>query len=231
MSKWIYLKSNCPADALALCSVIATSKKTFNIVRKSIVSQFFVGLDNVIIDFYNPTKDSELIVIEEIESDSWKQKYDTIASLLGIKDQDNYELYCGFVKHIEEIEKKLETERFGLLYLYPHPDQNIDLILVDNLVRLLEFQGIKSISGGTFMLPCIKGSYDLREVIDLRVLCAILPKLHFVVTTEKSIATICEAFGINAFVISHVDKLTVNGLSMTDANQIFNYINLKIKNI
>jgi hypothetical protein len=231
MNKWIYLKSNCPADALALSSVIATSRENFNIVRKSYTSQFFRGLDNVVINFYAPAEDSELIVIEETGSDSWKQKYDTMASLLGVENNGSYEPYCGFAKHIVKIEERLELESIGLLYLNPHPDQNLDLALIDNLVRLLEFQGIKSISGGTCMLPCIKGTLDLREVIDFAVLCAILPKLQFVITTEKSIATICEAFNKNAFVVSHIDKLTVNGIYMSDANQILNYINFKTKNI
>ena len=81
------------------------------------------------------------------------------------------------------------------------------------------------------MLPCIKGTLDLREVIDFAVLCAILPKLQLVITTEKSIATICEAFNKNAFVVSHIDNLTVDGIDMADANQILNYINFKTKNI
>ena len=231
MSKWIYLKSNCPADALALSSVIATSGESFNIVRRSYTSQFFKGIDNVVIDFYTPAEGSELIVIEETDSDSWKQKYDTMASLLGVENKGTYEPYCGFAKHIGKIEERLESEGIGLLYLYPHPDQNLDLVLIDNLVRLLEFQGMKSISGGTCMLPCIKGTLDLREVIDFAVLCAILPKLQLVITTEKSIATICEAFNKNAFVVSHIDNLTVDGIDMADANQILNYINFKTKNI
>ena len=231
MNKCIYLKSDCPADALALSSVIATSGECYKIVRRSNTSQFFKGLDNVVIDFYTPTENSELIVIEETDTDSWKQKYDTMASLLGVENKGGYEPYCGFAKHICDIEKRLESERLGLLYLYPHPDQNLDLILIDNLVRLLEVQGIKSISGGTFMLPCIKGSLDLRGVIDFAVLCAILPSLQLVITTEKSVATICEAFNKNAVVISHIDRLTVDGLNMADANQILNYINHKSKKI
>lgn len=227
MSKWIYLKSNSPADALALSSVIASSDECFNIVRRSNSSQFFKNLDNIVVDFYNSTEDSELIVIEETETDSWKQKYDIIASHLGIVTNGDYKPYCGFFKHIGDIEKRLASECFELLYLYPHHDQNLDLILVDNLVRLLENQGIRSITGGSFMLPCIKGSLDLRGVIDFAVLCAMMPKLQFVITTERSVATICEAFSTSAFVISHINRLMVDGLNMTDANQIINYINLK----
>ena len=135
MNKWIYLKSNCPADALALSSVIATSGECFNIVRRSYISPFFKGLDNIVVDFYTPDEDSELIIIEDTDTDSWKQKCDIVASLLGIETKGGcYEPYCGFVKHIDVIERRLDSERFGLLYLYPHPDQNLDLILIDNLV-------------------------------------------------------------------------------------------------
>jgi hypothetical protein len=231
MNKWIYIKSNNPADALALSSVIATSEKSFNIVRRSYVSLFLRGLNNVVIDFYTPVDDSNLLVIEEIESDSWNLKYDTIASLLEIETKGSYDPYCGFAKHIVDIERRLEAESLGLLYLFPHPDQNLDLVLIDNLARLLESHGIKSISGGTCMLPCIKGTFDLRGIVDFAVLCALLPKIQFVITTEKSVATICEAFNKKGFVVSNIDKLTVDGISMMDANQILNYIILKTKNI
>ena len=231
MSKWIYLKSNNPADALALASVIATSDTNFNIVRRSNASKFFKGMENVVVDFYVPGEESEMTVIEDIDSDSWKQKCDTIASILGLEVNADYKPYDGFVRHIADVEKRVEENSTCLLYLFPHPDQHLDLLLVDHLVRLLEFQGIKSVSGGTYMIPCIKGTADLRQIIDYDVLCAVLPKLNFVITSENSVAALCEAYGKKAFVISHIDGLTFDGLHMMDANQILNYINQKINNL
>jgi hypothetical protein len=95
-------------------------------------------------------------------------------------------------------------------------------------VRLLEIQGVKSISGGTYIIPCIKGTADLRQVVDNDVLCAILPKLKFIITSEKSVVSICEAFGKKAFIVSQIDCLTVDGLNMVDANQAINYMNQKL---
>ena len=231
MNKWIYLKSNNPADALALASVIATSDANFNIVRKSFSSKFFKGLENILVDYYEPSEDSEISIIEEIDSDSWKQKCDTIASILGLGGNKGYKPYEGFVRHISDVEKRIEWNNTCLLYLFPHPDQNLDLPMIDHLVKLFELQGVKSISGGTYLIPCIKGTTDLRQVIDHDVLCAILPKLKFIITSEKSVASICEAFGKEAFVVSQIDSFTVDGLNMADANQIINYINQKLNNL
>lgn len=231
MNKWIYLKSNNPADALALASVLSTNDSNFNIVRRSYASIFFKGLENVVVEFYTPGEESEIITIEEIDSDSWKQKCDTIASILGLEVNANYKPYEGFIRHIADVEKRIEENSTCLLYLFPHPDHNLDLLFVDNLVRLLEIQGVKSISGGTYIIPCIKGTADLRQVVDNDVLCAILPKLKFIITSEKSVVSICEAFEKKAFIVSQIDCLTVDGLNMVDANQAINYMNQKLNNL
>ena len=49
---WIYLKSDNPADALALATVISYSNDSYGIVRRTVNSFFFKGLKNVTIDFY-----------------------------------------------------------------------------------------------------------------------------------------------------------------------------------
>lgn len=231
MKKWVYLKSNNPADALALASVIATSNANFNIVRKSYASKFFKDLENVLVDYYEPSEDTEISIVEEIDSDSWKQKCDTIASILGLGGNKNYKPYEGFIRHIPDVEKRIARNNSCLLYLFPHPDQNLDLLMIEHLVRLFERQGVKCISGGTYIIPCIKGTMDLRQVIDHDVLCAILPKLKFIITSEKSVASICEAFGKKAFVVSQINGFTIDGINMSDANQIINYINQRLNNL
>lgn len=231
MKKWIYLKSNNPADALALASVLATSNTNFNIVRRSYASKFFKGLENVLVDFYVPSEESEMTIIEDIDSDSWKQKCDYIAYILGLEVKEEYKPFNGFIRHIADVEKRIKENNTCLLYLFPHPDQNLDILLVDRLVRLLDLQGVKSISGGTYIIPCIKGTADLRQIIDHDVLCAILPNLEFVITSEKSVASICEAFGKKAFVVSQIDNFTVDSLNMVDANQVINYMNQKLNNL
>lgn len=202
MDKWIYFKSNNPADALALVTILATSKEKYNIVRRSNISQFFNGLENVTIDFYHPQENHDIIILDEINTDSWMEKCDVYASVLNIDIKDDYTPYYGFTEHIDEIDKRLNYQSMFLLYLFPCPEQNLDLFCIDRLVRLLEKQGVKGISGGTSMMPCIKRTLDLRQVISYSVLCSLLSKVLFVITTEKSIATICEAFHKKVFVLN-----------------------------
>ena len=51
--KWIYLKSNNLADALALATVLFHSGLEYHIVRRSCMSPFFSNMDNVHIGFYD----------------------------------------------------------------------------------------------------------------------------------------------------------------------------------
>ena len=227
--KWILLKSNNPADALALATVISKNDCYFGIVRRSNITQFFTGLEKVSISFYVPDDESELVTIEEIETDSWKKKCDIIASQLLLGSISDYSPYSGFEKHIEEIEKYFVSTNNCLLYLLPIPDQNLDLILIDQLVRLMEQQGVRSVSGGSFFYPCIKGTLDLRQTISFSVLCGIMPLISFVITTDRAIASICEAYNKKGFVISQGESMTIDGQILQDANQVLNYINLAIE--
>ena len=55
--KWIYLKSNNLADALALATVLFHSGLEYHIVRRSCMSPFFSNMDNVHIGFYDKNYD------------------------------------------------------------------------------------------------------------------------------------------------------------------------------
>lgn len=66
MNTWIYLKSDNPADALALATVLSNTNKNFNVVRRSINSFVYDGLDNVNVDFYSNLEEDNLLVIDSI---------------------------------------------------------------------------------------------------------------------------------------------------------------------
>lgn len=221
---WIYLKSDNPADALALATVISYSNDSYGIVRRTVNSFFFKGLKNVTIDFYPDSEENNLTVIHEISTDSWFAKYDILAERLNIKVPRESNPYLGFCANNTGIVKQWGDDKNILLYLFPHPDQKIDLMIVDLLVRQFEQKGIKSVSGGTIVLPCIKGTKDLRQLIDLSVLCSIKDKICFILTTEKSIKALGEALGINVYVISHISELMLDDIPMSDSNQMANYI-------
>lgn len=223
--KWIYLKSNNLADALALATVLFHSGLEYHIVRRSCISPFFSNMDNVHIGFYEKSEGSELIVINEVDSDSWKQKCDSIAACLNIGELDSYKPYSGFVKTFDISGYLSQDKNYCLLYMFPHPDLRIDFIFIDQVIRIFEQQGVKAISGGSNMLPCIHGSLDLREVVDVLKLCNLLEKVKFVITTERDIASICEAFDTKAFVIAAGEQMKLDGFVMHDSNEMVNYIN------
>ncbi len=221
---WIYLKSDNPADALALATVISFSNDSYGIVRRTVNSFFFKGLKNVTIDFYTDREDNNLTVINEISTESWFAKCDIIAEKLNVKVPRESDPYIGFCANNTSIVKQWGDDKNILLYLFPHPDQKIDLMIVDLIVRQFEQKGIKSVSGGTIILPCIKGTKDFRQLIDLSVLCSIKNKIYFILTTEKSIKALGEALGVNVYVISHISELMLDDMPMSDANQMANYI-------
>ena len=221
---WIYLKSDKPADALALATVISFSNDSFGIVRRTVNSFFFKGLKSVVIDFYTDSEKNNLIVINEVSTDSWSSKCEILSERLNIKIPREIKPYLGFCANNTGIVKQWGNTQRILLYLFPHPNQKIDLMIVDLLVRQFEQKGIKSVSGGTAVLPCIKGTKDFRQLIDLSVLCSILDKISFILTTENSIKALGEALGVNVHVISHVSELMLDDIPMSDANQMANYI-------
>ena len=103
MSIWVYLKSDNPADALALATLISQTNDYYYIVRRSVYSSFFEGLSNVSIGFFKKTEDAKLVVINEVESDSWRTKCDIIAQKLSMNNY-NYKPYVGFKRIVRGIE-------------------------------------------------------------------------------------------------------------------------------
>lgn len=223
---WVYLKSDKPADALALATVISYSNDSFGIVRRTINSFFFKGLKNVTIDFYSHLEDDNLIIIEDDDTDSWLTKCNRIVKKLdtNVFSPEKWYPYLGFTIKNENIIKQWGEVNRMLLYLFPHPDQKLDLMIVDQLVRQFEQKGVKSVSGGTTILPCINGTMDFRQLIDLSVLLSIKDRIYFMLTTEWSLKVLGEAVGIKVYVISQVSELLLNDNPMLDANQMVNYI-------
>lgn len=221
MRKWIYLKSYNPADALALATVLASTSDNFYIVRQSFCTFIFKNLANVTIDYY--TNGEELIVINQIESKYWLEKCIYISETIGIASQDEYIPYEGFIEHSPYLDSILQQE-YALLYLFPNPYWNIDLILIDKVTKNFNQQKVDFISGGSIILPCINGTKDLREIINISKIAKFRKNIRFILTTEDYITTIGEAFGIKVFIISEDNGIRLNGYPIYDANQIVNFI-------
>ena len=230
MNTWIYLKSNNPADVLALATVMSGTTKTFCVVRRSIYSFTLEGLSNIRIGYYPNTEEDELLIFDTIYSDSWQEKCSIMAKQLGLAAKEHYSPYLGFTKQFTEIEEIMENNKSILLYLFPHPNQKLDLMAIEQLVKLFEQKGVKSISGGTNIMPCIRGTKDLRQIIDLSVICSIKNKIEFILTSEESMRAIGEALNLKVYVISDIEGLTIDGRPISDANQMANYITMNNKN-
>ena len=221
---WIYLKSCNPADALALATVISYSNETYHIVRRTINSYFFKGLNNVTIEFYPNSNEDNLLVVEELKNKSWQSTCNILAQRLGVNVPDKCQPYLGFVVRNINIIKHWGEAKSILLYLFPHPDDNLNLFMLDQLIRLFENKGTKAVSGGSIALPCIKGTKDLRQVIDLPILISLKEKIQFIVTSELSLKVIGEAIGIKVYFVSCMPNMTIDDIPVADASQMANYI-------
>ena len=200
MNTWIYLKNDNPADALALATVLSNTNKYFNVVRRSINSFVYDGLDNVKVDFYSNLEEDILLVIDSIPNNNWQEKCKIIADKLDVAVEKQYSPYLGFMKKFPEIEKMMGTEKSILLYLFPHPDQKLNLMVIDQLTKIFELKGTKSISGGTNAMPCIRGTKDLRQIMNLSVVCSMKDKIEFVLTSEESMKIVGDALGLKVYV-------------------------------
>ena len=135
-------------------------------------------------------------------------------------------MYLIWDSQNKEIERMWGENKSILLYLFPHQDQKLNLMVVEQFARMFEQKGIKTISGGTKAMPCIRGTKDLRQLVDLSVLCNVKDKILFVLTSEKFMKTIGDALGLNIYVIADITGLTINNIPMLDANQMVNYIEI-----
>lgn len=230
MNTWVYLKSDNIADALALATIISYSSETFFIVRRSMYAYVFNGLNNVVMDFFPNTADVTLITIDELPTDSWHRKCELLSEKMGLPNKSVYIPYDGFVKHSSELERIWGEQCKILLYFFPHPDQKLDLIIIDEVVRIFEKKGLFSVSGGTNIMPCIRNTQDLRQLIDIAVICSLKNKISFILTSEIQLKTIGEAIGIKTYVISDINGLAIDNIAMTNANQIANFIETNNKN-
>lgn len=226
MDKWVYLQGDNLADALALVSVLRNNEE-FHIVRRSCFSPIFSTKCNYGLKPFCHSESAELINIKPIESDSWKDKCDDIASQLGVK-LSSYEVSLNFEKEANALLDYCK-DPFGLLYLFPSSDQPIELIEIDKLVRELESLGIKFISGGTNLIPCIKRTKDLRQLFTAATICQLRKIISFIITSEKYMLTIGEAIGLKVFYISQTNlQLSVNNEPVSDYLQIANYIKAQL---
>lgn len=224
MRTWIYLKSDNPADALALSSVISHSTDNFYIVRRSVNTFFFNGQNNITVDYYPNTENDQLVSFDEIPIDSWQGKCKFFSENLNITTFNSHEPYLGFSNLTMELSKAWGDTNQILLYLFPHPDQKLDLMVIDELVRIYEKKGLSAVSGGTNIMPCIKNTKDLRQLISISEICELKDRIAFILTSEMSLKTIGEALGLSVYVISDINELTIDGMAINDANQAANYI-------
>ncbi len=226
MVQSIYLKSNNWSDALALASVLACENSNFKIVRKSDFASIFNCLPNVSFDYHK--QGDNLITIEHIEGDSWHQKCMEFCDILGLEKKKEIKPFLPPTLIPAGVKRICQHTLICLLYLFPHPEDDIDLMMIDSVAKYLQSKNYTVISGGSHMLPCIKGTKDLRQVIDLPTLCAIKDSLSVVITTEQEIVTICDALAITSFVVSGCGPFSIDGITMSDSNQIINYISTKL---
>lgn len=221
MKKWIYLKSNNLADALALATVLKDTEEQFYVVRQSFSSSMFKGLANVTVDFYK--KEDELIEICPIMESSWRNKCVFLSNVLGLEIKDEYEPYNIFNTQVS-VQKSLLQRKYALLYLFPNTLYNIDLILIDQVVRTFEHQQLEFVSAGSGIIPCINGTKDYRQIVDIAMIEKIKDNIAFIITSENFMSTIGEAFGIKVFVLSYNEGLTLNDYPVDNSSQIVNLI-------
>lgn len=225
MDKFILLRGENIADALALATVIQ-DLKDYHVIRRSVFAPVFYKFRNVDEVKYTFSKKDALIVINPIETDKWEEKCDYIASLLGVKNY-SYIPYVDFIEDAFSMSKYL-YDRFCLLYFCPNKQQNIDLVLVDSLVRQMKKNGINSVSGGDKFLPCIKDTMDFRGLFNLPAIIKYKSQISLIITSEIPLYTLGQALGIKTFLISTTDKMMINNCVINDVSEMLNFISVNL---
>lgn len=207
MITWIYLPTNNPVDSLALFKALQDCGKTFNLVRRSVQTELFLGC-KAIQEIGFPAKDSQILRIDMPEQTTFKEKVDICSNSLGIDCPSDYSVNLfGVVP--SDLPYDFTDANTVLLYLNQTKSGPVDLIFADNVVSLLKANAKIVYSIGSIIIPPIMGTIDLRGVISNNQLLSLLGGSTVVITNDSIIAQESEACGARAIFWNEAENETL----------------------
>lgn len=222
--KWLYIKNASPADGIAFASVLHTSKDKWNVVHSSSYYCFIHNLQNVNIGHPDGVKD--VLIIDVNGCSTFNERCNYIASQLGLPTQSSWNAFTFYQTKDNELETRLRSyKNVILLYFIPRSCENINLIMIDQSMRILTQDNFTIVDGNSSMLPNIKGTKDYRGLIDVENILRNLFVISTVITTEKWMKEICSVYHIKCCIISgEEDLIFLDGIKIEHPLQFANYI-------
>ncbi len=225
MMNWIYLKSDSIIDILSLSVALDNATQKWNIVRTTGVSQYLSCHPGVSsIGF--PSPDDNVVTINLMEDGSF---YDKVVHILQSINEDPQEDLMDFEPHYDvehpNILERIRNEKYAVLLLTMYGDRPLDLFFIDEACRQISNAGFKMASLGTMIIPCIRGTYDLRGLLNGSETLAALEHAPFVISNDPHIIEYCCVRNIKAFHLEQNEtSLSCNKFPMFSPNHLANLI-------
>lgn len=225
MADWFYLESTRLVDLYAFSVALDVAAEKKSIVRTTAVSSFLANHPNVeVIGF--PSKDDPVISVSIAEDMSFIEAVNTVVSAMGGK---NYAISTDARFHCPIIHKgvceRVLSNSSALIYLLDNRTNPIDLMFIDEICCLLFEKGIQIASIGELAIPCIRGTMDLRSLLSLPEIVALLEDVPFIICNNKDLAQYCSIRDKYVFFVEQTENgIKCNGVEVSIPGQIANMI-------
>lgn len=172
MANWIYLEKQYEGyddiNAVALASVLFASSKSYHVVHTNVVSIYLKGLNNVTIGIPSP-KDGDSVqrIVLPINA-PFEVLCANISKELALPVIKNLQVYTGFVRRENEIDRQLTRKEHIVLFSYYSYERERELLSrLEKVVNQLNNAGISSVCCGSLTEELLENAYDFRELIQV----------------------------------------------------------------
>lgn len=224
MAEWLYIDSCSITDLYAVAVALDYAEEKKRIVRTTIASEL-LSSHPMIEEIGFPSPQDTLVELSVDNSLPFDLRVEKLVSSIGGKSQPKDEYRLNYTIRHPNVLERLTSEKVALLYLKDDRSNPIDLLFVDEVCRTLMSRGIKFASVGDSIIPCIRGTLDLRGILTLPEVLAAISSASFLVTNHDGFASYACIQKVHSYCIEQSnDAINCNGEVILSPSQLSNMI-------
>ena len=224
MSEWIYLNSNRIEDILALSTVLDNAEKKYSIVRTSRSTPFFANHPNVEC-IGHPAQSDTVHTIESEPLGAFSDRIQNIAAVLDIQEITKTAVCIHYTPRHSHLLDRIKAPGACILYLEDNHESPLDLMYLDEVCHQLSDGNIMTASIGEMAVPCIRGTLDLRGLLDFPELLIAIDNAPFLITNNDELKSYCMISNKPVYYLNQKeDGVYCNDIKSSTPGQIVNMV-------
>ncbi len=227
MNKWIYIKSNRLIDAYVVASVLNDTQGTsYCMVRRAMYKKLFLNHPSISENgFWESRDEDQLITIAATASISNDDLRSILSEQLGLVPNKEGHIY------IPELPDVIDFSLFDIIIMMSDVQQEpLNLNFIDIAVRYFK-PCLKTISTGTMVVPCIRGSKDYRAIVTWEYMPIIANNNSsaLILTNDIGYVDLCRFLGLKfIYVKSENGTMYANSQIIKHPDELINMINQQL---